>query len=85
MSGELARRLAPAVERVANTLALLEAGIDFSDEDISFLTGADLLANLSTADQLLQRLLEDSIRFERMTHEPTVVLAGRPNAGKSRS
>src|SRR5665213_3048030 len=38
MSGELARRLAPVIERVANTLALLEAGIDFSDEDISFLT-----------------------------------------------
>ncbi|HZK79495.1 MAG TPA: GTPase [Humisphaera sp.] len=83
MSGELARRLAPVIERVANTLALLEAGIDFSDEDISFLTGVDLLAHLSTADQLLQRLLDDSIRFERMTHEPTVVLAGRPNAGKS--
>ncbi|HWE02432.1 MAG TPA: tRNA modification GTPase [Tepidisphaeraceae bacterium] len=83
MSGELARRLAPAVDRVADTLALLEAGIDFSDEEISFLSPADLLANLTAVDESLQRLLDDSIRFERLAHEPTIVLAGRPNAGKS--
>jgi tRNA modification GTPase len=83
MAGELARRLAPVIDRVANTLALLEAGIDFSDEEISFLSNADLLANVAAADELLHQLLDDSIRFERMTHEPAVVLAGRPNAGKS--
>ena len=82
MSGELAK-LAPVIDRVANTLALLEAGIDFSDEEISFLSTADLLANVGAADQMLQQLLDDSIRFNHIAHEPSVVLAGRPNAGKS--
>jgi tRNA modification GTPase len=31
----------------------------------------------------LRRLLEESSRFERLNHEPRIVLAGKPNAGKS--
>jgi tRNA modification GTPase len=31
----------------------------------------------------LRELLDGSARFERLTHEPRVVLVGRPNAGKS--
>jgi tRNA modification GTPase len=31
----------------------------------------------------LQALLDESTRFERLSHEPRVVLVGRPNAGKS--
>src|SRR5215210_8039487 len=32
---------------------------------------------------MLRRLLDESTRFERLAHEPTAVLVGRPNAGKS--
>jgi tRNA modification GTPase len=34
-------------------------------------------------DVKLASLLADSTRFERLSHEPRIVLAGRPNAGKS--
>ena len=84
MAGELARRLRPVMDGVAETLALVEAGIDFSDEEgVSFLTPAQLGARLDAADAALDHLLRDSTRFERLAHEPTVVLVGRPNAGKS--
>jgi tRNA modification GTPase len=83
MSGELVRRLAPAIDAIANTLALLEAGIDFSDEDVTFISTVDVCAGIAAADAMLRRLLEESVRFERLAHEPTVVLVGRPNAGKS--
>src|SRR5665213_2851104 len=51
-------------------------------------TGEDLIelhipGNPLLATRLLEELLFDSMRFERLAHEPRVVLAGRPNAGKS--
>ncbi|HWE97813.1 MAG TPA: tRNA modification GTPase [Tepidisphaeraceae bacterium] len=83
MAGELSRRLAPVTDAVAQTLALLEVGIDFSDEDVSFLSAAQASDQIARADAALARLLEESVRFERLAHEPRVVLVGRPNAGKS--
>src|SRR5687768_16377195 len=38
MSGELARRLRPTLDLLADSLALVEVGIDFSEEDVSFLS-----------------------------------------------
>jgi len=83
MAGELARRLRPVTDLVAQTLALVEVGIDFSEEDVTFLSAAQLRTRAAEADALLGRLLDDSARFDRLAHEPTAVLVGRPNAGKS--
>ena len=83
LAGELARRLSPAMELLANTLALVEVAIDFSEEDVTFLSAGDLRDRVGRAEGLLEDLLRDSARFERMAHEPQVVLVGRPNAGKS--
>lgn len=83
MSGELARRLQLPMDELADTLALVEAGIDFSDEPVSFLSESDAVMRLDSIASALRLLLEHSPRFERISHEPRVVLAGRPNAGKS--
>ena len=83
MAGELTRRVEPIIEEVAQTLALVEAGIDFSDEDVSFLSPQQASERIAKADRALENLLRDSARFERLSHEPTFVLVGRPNAGKS--
>jgi tRNA modification GTPase len=83
LSGELARRLVPLMDLVADTLALLEVGIDFSEEDVTFLSGDDIRARVTGVDESLEKLLNESSRFERLAHEPQVVLVGRPNAGKS--
>src|SRR4051812_24552027 len=83
MAGELSRRVRPVLDHVAHTLALVEAGIDFTDEDVTFLGGDALRSRVAEADALLDRLLNDSARFDRVSHQVTVVLVGRPNAGKS--
>ncbi len=83
MAGELARRLRPAMDSLADTLALVEAGIDFSDEGIQFLSPADLDHRIGAILEQLESLVAESGRFEKLTHEPTIVLAGRPSAGKS--
>ena len=83
LAGELARRVAPVMDLIAQTLALTELGIDFSEEDVSFVHAAEVEERIRRADELLARLLSESARFERLAHELQVVLVGRPNAGKS--
>ena len=83
LGGELTRRLEPIIELVAQTLALIEAGIDFSEEDVSFLSPTEAHSRIERAAAQLRGLLAESVRFERLANEPMVVLAGRPNAGKS--
>jgi tRNA modification GTPase len=83
MAGELATRLRPDLETLAESLALLEAGIDFSDEGIEFISLRDLLGRFEGVIGHLETLARESVRFEKLTHEPAIVLAGRANAGKS--
>jgi tRNA modification GTPase len=83
MAGELSRRLRPAMDAAAETLALVEAGIDFSEEDVSFISGDEIDRRVGEIDALLDDLVSGSARFEPQAHEPTFVLVGGPNAGKS--
>jgi tRNA modification GTPase len=83
MAGELARRLRPSMEQLAETLALVEAGIDFSDEPVQFVSRDETAGRIDAIRGQLQSLIAGSPQFEKLSHEPTIVLAGRPNAGKS--
>ena len=82
-AGELTRRLRPLMDQLTQALALVEAGIDFSEEDIRFISADQVRGNASEAAGVLQSILSASGRFERLSHEPLVVLCGKPNAGKS--
>jgi tRNA modification GTPase len=82
-AGELTRRLRPPMDRLAETLALIEVGIDFSEEEVTFLSGEQLARRIHEIDDSLRDLINQSARFERLSHEPRIVLVGRPNAGKS--
>jgi tRNA modification GTPase len=81
--GELARRLGPMMEELAGMLALVEAGIDFSDEDVEGLSAGGVRARARRLEEELAGLVAGSARFEMLSHEPRFVLAGRPGAGKS--
>ena len=83
LAGELARRVKPAMDLLTETLGLVEVGIDFSEEDVEFLSSEQIQSRLSEIDTLLSDLLRDSARIERLHHTPQFVLIGRPNAGKS--
>jgi tRNA modification GTPase len=83
LGGELAKRLTPIMDQLAETLALTEVGIDFSQEDVTFLSTDATLERLKRLDNQLEDLVTQSGRFAQLSHEPRIVLAGRPNAGKS--
>ena len=83
LAGELARSLRPITDALVETLALVEAGIDFSDEDVTFIDAGQLASRIDAIDASLADLVGSTARFERLAHEPQIVLVGRPNAGKS--
>jgi len=83
MQGELSKRVLPLIDELAQTLALTEVGIDFTDEDVTFLEPAKAIGLARGVCEKLVELLEQSQHFEQLDREPVVVLVGRPNAGKS--
>jgi tRNA modification GTPase len=83
LSGELARRLKPVTNRLAETLALVEAEIDFSDQDVTFLAAGEVARRIAAVDADLRAILAEGGRIEPAGYPPTIVLVGRPNAGKS--
>ena len=79
--GEVAGRFA---EDLAKALAMLEAGIDFTDqEDVIAITAGDLLGRVLAIRDGLRAQLERAVGFESLVAIPRVVLVGPPNAGKS--
>jgi len=61
----------------------LEAGLDFVDEDIEFITKEQIAGRLQSALVVLAELAEDSAARLPAGYRRRVVLAGLPNAGKS--
>jgi tRNA modification GTPase len=83
LQGEFSRRIHALVEALIELRLYVEASIDFTDEDIDFLSEGHIAEKLSG---LLARL--DAIRYAArqgclLRDGMTAVIAGRPNAGKS--
>ncbi len=97
----LAGRLAETTEKVRanlmDCLSLIEAGLDFSGEDIElgphfaknsqngnpFITRPEAVEKLVKIKDQLEQMLSGSIRYESVIDLPAVGIAGAPNAGKS--
>lgn len=82
-AGGISRPVAELRSELLNLLADLEAGLDFVDEDITFISAEQLETRLQAANRQLQSLLEDLQSRSLEAHPPRIVLVGPPNAGKS--
>jgi tRNA modification GTPase len=83
LAGGVARPLQELRNDLLDLLADVEAGLDFAEEDIQFVGQTDLLNRLSKGLALVT-LLGKQIDQRALGDQPfRVVLAGRPNAGKS--
>ncbi len=83
LSGQLSLTTAKIRSQIMECLSLIEAGLDFSGEDIEFITKQDAIERLADIKKKLQELLAGSIRYESVIDLPAVGIAGAPNAGKS--
>ena len=83
LRGELALAIEQARSSLLTVLAHVEAGIDFAEEDISFLHRDELLRIVREAHEVVQKL-EATAEDGRIIREGArVVILGRPNVGKS--
>ena len=83
LSGRLAQTTEKVRSEMMDCLTLIEAGLDFSGEDIEFISRQESLERLTQIGGALEQLLSSSIRYESVVDLPAVGIAGAPNAGKS--
>jgi tRNA modification GTPase len=75
--------LQPIKEKLVQLIALLEAGIDFAEDDVSVLPAERVRAFISAVQAPLEEL-SSSFAFGKLVHEGlTLAIVGRPNVGKS--
>ncbi len=83
LRGTLSKEIDRLRETLIRLLAHVEAGIDFTEEDIAFIKRPELAAGLGETKAAINRLA-DSCQEGRILREGvTAVIIGRPNVGKS--
>src|SRR3989475_568030 len=83
LEGALSRRLQPIKQKLVELIALLEAGIDFAEDDISVLPDATILERIAAVRTPLEQLA-GSFAYGKIVHEGlTLAIVGLPNVGKS--
>jgi tRNA modification GTPase len=83
LEGALSKRLQPIKQRLVELVAVMEAGIDFAEDDVSVLPSKQILSRID-AVQVPLKQLRASFAYGRIVHEGlTLAIVGRPNVGKS--
>lgn len=83
LRGDLGKEVGCLRERLLTLLAHIEAGIDFVEEDISFVERAELLDALAQTQSFITQVLHTAKTGRLLREGARVVIAGRPNVGKS--
>jgi tRNA modification GTPase len=83
MSGEFSREVHALRDALIHLRMLVEATLDFPDEEIDFLQKADAQGQLERLRQTLSRVLQRARQGALLREGIKVVIAGQPNAGKS--
>jgi tRNA modification GTPase len=83
MGGALSRRIAVPKQALVELIALLEAGIDFAEDDVEVTPDVEIVTRIDTISSNLEKLAH-SFEHGRLVHSGlTLAIVGRPNVGKS--
>jgi len=83
VEGSVSKRIRPSKEQLVELIALLEAGIDFAEDDVSVAPGEEILRRLSPIELALTELAS-TFDYGKLVHSGiTLAIVGRPNVGKS--
>jgi tRNA modification GTPase len=81
--GSVSRRMRPVKDQLLELIALLEAGIDFAEDDISVASSQEILARLNPVAEAVTALIA-SFSYGKLVHDGfSLAIVGRPNVGKS--
>lgn len=83
LEGSVSRAVKPVKDSLVELISLLEAGIDFAEDDVSVAPAGEIDARLGAVLDGLDRLLA-SYAWGKYVHDGiTLAIVGRPNVGKS--
>ncbi len=81
--GAVSKRVAPAKAQLVDVIAIMEAGIDFAEDDISVAPPGQIAARLAPVIEACQTLAR-SFDYGRIVRSGfSLAIVGPPNAGKS--
>jgi len=83
LEGALSRRLQPVKQKLVELIAVLEAGIDFAEDDVSVLTDSAILERIGSVREPLKQLAATFAYGKIVLEGLTLAIVGRPNVGKS--
>jgi len=83
LQGAFSRRIEELLDALVELRTLVEAALDFPDEDVEFIQQSDGAGRLAVLQDRLQEVLSASQRGSLLREGMRVVLAGQPNVGKS--
>src|SRR5205807_9843873 len=83
LDGALSKRLQPIKKTLVDLIAVMEAGIDFAEDDVAVIPPEQILTRIEAVQSPLEKL-KDSFAYGKVVHEGfTLAIVGRPNVGKS--
>jgi len=83
VEGSVSRRLKPLKEQLLELIALLEAGIDFAEDDIEVADAFAIAGRLEPVREGVKKLI-DSFAYGKLVQGGlSLAIVGRPNVGKS--
>ncbi|MDH0746085.1 tRNA uridine-5-carboxymethylaminomethyl(34) synthesis GTPase MnmE [Pseudomonas sp. GD03842] len=83
LQGAFSQRVHSLTEKLIGLRIYVEAAIDFPEEEIDFLADGHVLSKLNEVREELSTVLREANQGALLRDGMTVVIAGRPNAGKS--
>jgi len=83
LQGAFSRRIEELLDALVELRTLVEAALDFPEEDVEFIKQADGVGRLAALQDRLQEVLSASQQGSLLREGMRVVLAGQPNVGKS--
>ncbi|MBC7444691.1 MAG: tRNA uridine-5-carboxymethylaminomethyl(34) synthesis GTPase MnmE [Polaromonas sp.] len=83
MTGELSQAVNQLLEQLVHLRMLVEASLDFPEEDIDFLQQADARGQLQRLHATLAGIMQRAVQGAILREGIKVVIAGQPNVGKS--
>lgn len=83
LQGEFSRHVHELTDQLIELRIHVEAAIDFPEEEIDFLADGQILAKLQAVRSRLEEVQKQAGQGALLRDGMNVVIAGRPNAGKS--
>ncbi len=83
MTGEFSSAVTDLVDGLINLRLFIEAAIDFPEEEIDFISEGNVDKRLTDLEKQLKRILQKAKQGAILRQGAQIVIAGKPNAGKS--